>query len=499
MKLLNAVGLALLFLIGTVSQASQIRAGVARVDITNREAIPLNDPLYAKALVLKDDATTVVLITVDAVSLGEIGHIGNGFLGEVRTQLQKELNIPPTSVLINASHCHGVVRSDLAPLVVQAVKNAYAGLVPVTVGVGSGREDRIMENRRVTLKDGTQADMRRAYALPPDAEIASVGPIDPQIGVLRLDRTDGRTLAVLYNFACHPIEGVPSGGNTADFPGFASKAIEETLGGGVLAFFVQGCAGDINPANYKDVQKPHDAEPLGALLGLSVLKTLRAITPGESQALRVVNETLALPRGTDLEHRSAAIQAEQARLLRSLKGTNINFKSFLQLHVQSKLAPEFPSADAQRYLHEKALGKDDLKKHDADNQANVDAYLQNITIMEQLTRLQTNLDLLKKHQAQNVAAGKSTIDVEVAGVRIGDFVLVTFPGELTVEIGLKIKKAAPRPFTFVAGYTNGYIYYTPTERQRNNTGYAQEDCDCLVAPAWEKLFEDRVEAILKKL
>ncbi len=84
-------------------------------------------------------------------------------------------------------------------------------------------------------------------------------------------------------------------------------------------------------------------------------------------------------------------------------------------------------------------------------------------------------------------------------MRIGDFVLVTFPGELSVEIGLGIKKRAPAPFTFVAGYTNGYIYYTPTAKQRNNTGYAQEDCDSLVAPEWQHLFEERVAGILNKL
>lgn len=37
-------------------------------------------------------------------------------------------------------------------------------------------------------------------------------------------------------------------------------------------------------------------------------------------------------------------------------------------------------------------------------------------------------------------------------------------------------------FTFVAGYTNGYLFYLPTEAQRKNTGYAQEGCDCRVAP-----------------
>jgi len=84
-------------------------------------------------------------------------------------------------------------------------------------------------------------------------------------------------------------------------------------------------------------------------------------------------------------------------------------------------------------------------------------------------------------------------------VRIGDFVLVTFPGELSVQIGLNIRGRAPGPFTFVCGYTNGYIYYAPTAEQRKNTGFAQEDCDCLLAPEWQKLFEEAADKILKRL
>ena len=55
------------------------------------------------------------------------------------------------------------------------------------------------------------------------------------------------------------------------------------------------------------------------------------------------------------------------------------------------------------------------------------------------------------------------------------------------------------PLTFVAGVTNGYIFYTPTEEQLMNRGNAQEDSDCLVAAGWQMLFEDKVLEILKKL
>ena len=167
--------------------------------------------------------------------------------------------------------------ADVDQRTVQAVKEAWQNMVPVNVGAGVGHEDRIMENRRLKLKNGKEADVRHAYSLPPDEEVAGVGPVDPEIGVLRLDRKDGRTLAVVYNFACHPIQGVPSGGNTADLTGFASRVIEDNLGDGAIALFLQGCAGDINPVLYKDVAHPRDAEPLGNMLGLSALRAAKNI------------------------------------------------------------------------------------------------------------------------------------------------------------------------------------------------------------------------------
>lgn len=65
--------------------------------------------------------------------------------------------------------------------------------------------------------------------------------------------------------------------------------------------------------------------------------------------------------------------------------------------------------------------------------------------MEQLTRLQTNLNLLRMHLKQNQESAMPTVNVEISGIRVGDFVMVTFGGELTVEIGLAIKKRSPHP------------------------------------------------------
>jgi hypothetical protein len=480
------------------ADAGVLRAGAAKVDVTDTQARPAHDRLYVRALVLDDGTTRAAIVAVDAVAIGEIGPIGNDYLPKVRSRLEKELGIGPANLVVNASHCHGIVGSDVDQKTVQAVKEAVAKLVPVKVGAGAGHEARIMENRRIRLKDGAEADVRHAYSMPPDEDVAEVGPVDSEIGILRLDRHDGRTLAVVYNFACHPIQGVPGGGNTADISGFSSRVIEENLSEATVALFLQGCGGDINPVSYKDVDHPRDAEPLGDTLGLSTLRAVRKIAVREDPRLKVVHETLALPRA-DLAGRIKALEAEQARLVRSLKGTSLSLKTFLPLVVKYRVSGEFPSYYASGYLHERATGRDDLDKLDAENRNNLEEYVGNIHTMEALTRLGTNLELLRKHQARNVAAGMKAIDVELSALRVGDFVLATFPGELTVRIGLGLKQRSPHELTFISGYTNGYLYYSPTEEQLRNAGSAQEDCDCLLGPGWQRLFEDKMLEMLREL
>jgi len=328
--------------------------------------------------------------------------------------------------------------------------------------------------------------------------VADVGPIDPEIGILRLNRSNGRTLAVVYNFACHPIQGVPGGENTADITGFSSEVVEENLDDGTVALFVQGCGGDINPAFYKEVNLPRNAEPLGNMLGLSTLRAARKIDCRKDDRLSILNEVIELPRA-DYAERISIMEEEQQTLLQSLRGTTLNFKTFLPLAVKYRMFDDYPSYYSHRYLHEKNLKRTDLEKLDTLNRNAMNQYMQNIETMEQLTRVATNLRLLNLHQKQMLEAGRRTLDVELVAIRIGDFVMLTFPGELTVQIGLKLKSASPHKDTFIAGYTNGYIYYAPTAEQLLNVGGAQEDSDCLLAPEWQNIFETKAAEMLSKI
>ena len=79
MKSMRSRGIQMVFFVSATMLSSldlvaneTLLAGAAKVDITDRDAGSVHDPLFAKALVLKVDHETAVLITVDAVAIGEI-------------------------------------------------------------------------------------------------------------------------------------------------------------------------------------------------------------------------------------------------------------------------------------------------------------------------------------------------------------------------------------------------------------------------------------------
>ena len=487
--------------VGSAAEAGALRAGVAAEDITaeNPTAV-VHDRLYAKALVVADENTRIAIVALD------LGGASSTLVSAVRERLREELGIEPGHVLLNASHNHhtqGQVPNDVAARIVGAVRRASETMVPVKVGAGAGREDRIMMNRRLRMENGKDWTIRRANPSPKDSEVAALGPIDPEIGILRLDRASGGPLAVVYNFAGHAYGGVPSGGVSADFPGFASAVVEEGLGGGAKALFLQGAAGDVTPIRYKDVDAPPPTEQLGTMLGLSTLQAAGRISTREEAALAMISETVELPRRQDVEARIESLEKQQEEILQFFTGvgcgthgagTFLNFKSFLPLYLKHAIDPDHPAYSSYLYQHEEATGRDDLAKLDEENRKRLQKYLACIENMERLIRVRSNLQAYRRHQKRGAT---EPIAVEIQGIRIGEFVLVTFPGEPFAEISLRIKEQSPFEHTFLAGYSNGHLGYAPTADAYDKEAY--EDALTPFAPEWQEIFEKKALEIIRRL
>jgi hypothetical protein len=458
----------------------------------------INDPLYAKALVLDDGKTKVVIVSMDII------NVSIPVLTEIRKRIEDELKISGNHIMINASHDHWTqnqLADDYTERTINAVREAAKNMVPVMIGAGSGIENRITMNRRIKLDNGKEWTIRRATPEPPDEIVKGVAdPFDPEIGILRLDRTDGRPLAVLFTFACHNYTGVPNRGVTAGFAGYASRLIEEDLGKGSVALFFQGAAGDITPIVYKDVNTPKQDEMHGTLLGLSTLQAWRNITTTKNAGISVIREELSLPPRTDIQTHIDSLEAKRTLILDYFKGhgcgslgggTKLNFKSFIPLYIKYMMSPEYPSDYSYRYMQEEKIGINDLEMMDGENKTDMLKYLNLIYKMEELIVTEANLGYLRN----NNPAGP--IKAEMMGLKIGDFVLITFSGELFSQIGLNIKKASPYECTFLAGYTNGSIGYAPTTDAYDGDAY--EVSLSGLAPEWQKIFEEKAMEIIGKL
>jgi hypothetical protein len=466
----------------------KVFAGVAKRDITtSKPETPIMDPLYGKALVLDDGKTKIVIVTMDITAIGGrrisdgmLYDVSEEFLPELRSRIQNKLNIPGANVLVNASHTHPPGRllcddDEQVDRVYDAVSRAMQNMVEVKIGSGSGVEDRISMNRTLNLKNGKQWSIRHTNPSPPDEEVESAGPVDYEIGIVRIDKIDGSPLAVVYNFACHLLFGDAKGSITANIPAYASKVIEETLGHDSMAFFIQGAAGDVIDVNFKEFEQEREIKTLGTILGESTLKTYKEIKPKEAE-LKIVSETISVPRRIDVSEKVALLRQEQDELITSLHGMSLNFKSFLSLY-QSDLW----------------LGED----MDSLNKNNINKYLKNIQAMEKLARIQDKIATLEKHQKINEESGEENIDMEIQAIKIGDCVIVSSPVELLTEIGLNIKKYSPYKHTFVAAYSNGYVHYGAPAADYDKGGY--EVTECLLAPEWQEIFETKTKKLINKL
>jgi len=463
-------------------------AGTAKADITtSNPETPVMDPLYAKILVLDDGKTKIIIVTMDVTAIGGrrisdgmLYDVSEEFLPGLRRRVQQDLNVPSANILVNASHTHPPGRllcddNEQIQRVYDAVRRAAQNMTEVQIGVGSGCEKRISMNRTLNLKNGRQWSIRHTNPSPPDEEVESSGPVDPEIGILRIDRLDGRPLAVVYNFACHLLFGDAYGSITGNIPAYASKIIEETLGHDCMAFFIQGAAGDVIDVNFKDFSRSRDVKALGTMLGESTLKAYKNILP-EGAYLKIISETISVPRRTDIPEKIAALKQEQDELLKSLAGTTLNFKSFLSLYQSAaKIDPGM----------------------DALNRSNIDKYLKNINAMEKLARIQDKISTLEKHRRINAENGEKNIDMELQAIKIGDCVIVSSPAELLTEIGLNIKKASAYKHTFVAAYSNGYVHYGVPAADYDKGGY--EVTECLLAPEWQEIFESKIKELINKI
>jgi hypothetical protein len=444
----------------------------------------IESDLTGSALVFSNGITKVVILAIDlcVVSLQEATNI--------RSQVAGALEMSPTNVMLNLSHNHSspalpgwlmdtpeqlrlkeAYQDQLACWLVEAAVEADKNQVPARIGAGRG-ESFIGVYRRESGPDG-----RDVLGEVPDH------PIDPAVGVIRIDDLDGNAIATLFSYGCHPVTvGPRSMVASTDFPGPARDIIESGLGG--LAIFLQACGGNINPRvgiGY-EIDCRDTKNRVGYELGGEVLKVaanLRThLQAGERTPLGNVPNILFRPW--------QPVEGDSCTYLGAVE--EVIKLGFIEL-------PTMEKAEAVRNEWQKTLAQ---READA-------AQEWEIRVASKFTEWAEKL-------VKAVRDGHPTFDVVAQAFRINDIVLVGINMEVFFETGLDIKARSPFEHTLVLGYSNGSAGYLPRSEDYPPGGWKFDESyavpDLLVQaytmpvalhPGSEQLVVERVSSLLGQL
>ena len=283
--------------------AAELRAGVAKADLDPPLGIPMGgygptrfsngtlDVLEARVLALADGKRTIAFVTLDLCFT---------FNEAAMDQIRGEVRGTVDEVIFHASHTHSGPTYSEAPQAVQhavprisdAIRAAAASMVAVQIGNGWG-QTYIGFNRRYVETNGEVQMFWRN-----ETKVSTTFPVDPTVGVIRIDRRDGTPLAILVNYACHPVVlGPDSFHYSADYPGEMRRTVEQAMGHGSMAFFLQGAPGDINPY-YDKTPLIEDAvavmKATGQKLGLEAVRVAHSIQTRVAENPRIQTKTVVL-------------------------------------------------------------------------------------------------------------------------------------------------------------------------------------------------------------
>lgn len=296
------------------------------------------DELYSKALVLDDGQNTIAIISTDLVALSP----------EITTQakeiVKEKIGIPEKNILICATHTHygpetriDIVKErqkdnferwresynqTLTKKIASSVLIAYKNMQEVKVGAVKGEIPEIIYNRRTKRADDSvkvtwsinepefvppkiiekeiDGSEKMTFVIPSENSKLTFGPVEPEVGILRVEDISGEIIGSIVNFSCHPT----SVGTyqdllysiSADFPAYTAQVIEQIEGG--ICLYTQGIGG--NMAAITRVKKSNSPrQQMGKALGGEALRRLQFVPTTSDVTLKAFNKAVNFPLKPD--------------------------------------------------------------------------------------------------------------------------------------------------------------------------------------------------------
>jgi len=424
-----------------------LMAGIARTVISPPLDIPngmwvaqkhvraegLDMELLATVLALADGKRRLALIDLDLCFLPDSVDKA------VREAVHVSTGIPSENVLPFCTHSHAgppvleyyrgegedrahMYKEMLPHWIAGAAVRAVEALKPARTAAGVGRSE-------IGINRDLRHEGRFLVACNPD------GFFDPEVGVIRIDQADGKPLACLVNYGCHPTVLGP--GNklaSPDYPGSTRKIVEQVTGS--TCFFLQGGAGNVGPIE-TFVADAGVARRLGTILGLEAARVYLELQtrPTERKLRNVIASGAALA-----DYENVSLQTPEPCLKFA--------REFVQLPTRSPFAEVYEKSPERLAEWEGKLKELAARGGSPEQLAEA---------LQHVTREHVRTSRMHKYQ------GKKTLPVETYAIQLGDAAIVTISGEPYSEIGAEVKRRSPLPKkTLFAGYEGGDMMYIPS-------------------------------------
>jgi neutral ceramidase len=397
--------------------------------------VHVHDELHARCLVLDDGKTKLALVVCDLLGMHRSVSL------EARRLIQEATGIPPSHVLISATHTHSAgnalgtsrytneqelddYQRFIARRISDGVRCAMNLLRPAEIAFGSIDVPEHLLNRRWFVKEGKgvpnpfgKVERVRKTGAPNDDFTHPAGPVDSAVSFIALREPSGRPISVYAAYSLHYAGDSGPAHVSADYFGMFCEALKRLQ------------------------STPEDDPPFVAMMANA--------TSGD------VGLNQAKYRGKGAYQRSPLVANDLARKVNAALA-DVTWKDHATLDAR------FREADiAWRPIEPDLLewAKQVESQAPRLSTGNIPVAAKWATTPDWVTRLSY------AGRVQVLAAKKGPAKVPLQVLRIGDICVGTMPCETYAEIGLEFKQRSPFANSFMVELAHAMIGYLPTPPQ----------------------------------
>ena len=417
-----------------------LKIGVASATITPFLDIPLEGYYYPRMPDgVHDDLHAKALVIDDgheqAVLVAcDLVEVPREAVEDARRKISARCGIPADHILISATHTH------TGPQAVPSYVTSLGHWIADSVLTAEGKKQPAL--LWAAIEQEPALAHNRRYLMKADTVQTNPGFLNPNV-VRPVGPIDPRVGVLVAEDEKHSpimtwvnyamhLDTVGGTWISADYAYYLARTLAAVKGNDMLTVFTIGAAGDIN---HWDVQRPGPQRGFETAQGLG--------------------ETLA----GDVVKAYTHLQALNSVRIKAVSET-------IELPIQKVTAQEV--AEAEKIVAQPPpMGVD------------------------------FTLDRVKAEKVVHVNKRKGEdLRAEIQVLAVGPVAFVAIPGEYFVELGMRISKESPFPYTFIVELANGDVGYIPTRKGFEEGGY--EPTSTPLAPGGGEKIADKAIELLKQ-